>query len=76
MTSIETLTPHQRALYDILAEEGELEPADLYAAYQERVDEPKTDRTVRNYLQKLAQYNLITITGTSRDRTYVVERRE
>ncbi|MFC7157618.1 Cdc6/Cdc18 family protein [Halomarina halobia] len=74
--SIETLTPHQRALYDILAEEGELEPADLYAAYQARVDEPKTDRTVRNYLQKLAQYNLITITGTSRDRTYVVERRE
>lgn len=68
--NVDTLTPHQRALYDCITEAGELEPATLYDEYRERVDEPKSDRTVRNYLQKLARYDLIEIEGTSRDRRY------
>ena len=42
----------------------------LYDAYRDRVDDPKTNRTVRNYLTKMTQYDLIVAEGTSRDRTY------
>ncbi|MFB6136785.1 MAG: Cdc6/Cdc18 family protein [Halobacteriaceae archaeon] len=70
--NLDALTSHQRALYDIVAERGRIEPSDLYEAYRERVDDPKTDRTVRNYLQKLAQYDLLEAEGQSRDRVYAV----
>lgn len=68
--TIEQLTAHQRALYKILQEQGELDPATLYAAYRDRVDEPKTNRTVRNYLTKMEHYRLIHAEGENRARTY------
>ncbi|WP_254538397.1 Cdc6/Cdc18 family protein [Halomarina litorea] len=68
--NVDTLTPHQRALFELVDERGEVAPSDLYREYRERVDSPKADRTVRNYLQKLARYNLIRIERTSRDRRY------
>ena len=68
--SLDALTPHQRELYEILDDRGAVEPGELYEAYRERVDDPKTDRTVRNYLSKMAQYDLVDAEGTSRDRTY------
>lgn len=67
---VEQLTPHQRAVYEIVREHGTLTPGDLYERYRERVDDPKTDRTVRNYLSKLAHYNLIEKRGDGRGRTY------
>lgn len=39
-------------------------------AYRERADDPKTERTVRNHLQKLEHYNLITAEGENRGRMY------
>ncbi|TYL35812.1 AAA family ATPase, partial [Natronococcus pandeyae] len=68
--SIETLIHHQRVLYRIIEDHGEIEPSKLYDAYRERVEEPKSDRTVRNYLTKMVHYNLIIADGTSRDRIY------
>ena len=68
--SIDTLIHHQRVLYRIIDEHGEIEPSRLYTACRERVKDPKSDRTVRNYLTKMAHYNLIVAAGTSRDRTY------
>jgi len=70
--TLDTLTPDQRALYEIIEEHGEIEPGALYDAYQDCVDDPKTNRTVRNYLRKMTQYDLIVAEGTSRDRTYRV----
>lgn len=67
---LETLTPHQRTLYEIIEEHGEIAPSELYEEYRDRVDDPKTDRMVRNYLSKMAQYDIIQAEGTSRDRTY------
>lgn len=73
--TIESLPDHQRALYDVIAAAGEIDPGDLYAAYEERVDAPKTRRTVRNYLTKMAHYDLVEASGEKRGRTYrVVER--
>lgn len=68
--SVDRLTPHQRVLYDIIRDAGEVEPADLYAAYRDRVDDPKSDRTVRNYLSKMERYNLVRAKGENRGRRY------
>ena len=67
---VDTLTPHQRTLYEIIEEHDEISPSDLYEEYRSRIEEPKTDRTVRNYLSKMAQYDVIKAKGRSRDRTY------
>lgn len=68
--NVEKLAPDQRLLYEILREYGETEPSDLYEAYQEQADNPKTERTVRNHLQKLRHYNLVQAEGEGRARTY------
>jgi len=68
--TISQLIPHQRVLYDIIHEEGKVDPPKLYEKYQSRVDEPKTQRTVRNYLAKLEHYNLIKADGHTKARTY------
>jgi orc1/cdc6 family replication initiation protein len=70
--AVSQLTPHQHALYEILQDKGELSPGDLYEYYTERVDEPKTKRTVRNYLSKMDQYRLVVSEGKNRARTYRV----
>lgn len=64
------LTEDQRVLYEILDEHGDLAPSELYAEYQDRVDDAKSDRMVRNYLQKMERYNLIRADGQNRGRTY------
>lgn len=70
--NLDALTPHQRTLYDVIASAGRVDPSTVYETYRERVDEPKTDRTVRNYLQKMVRYDLVVAEGTSRDRMYRV----
>ena len=70
--NLDTLTPHQRALYEVIRENSPVAPSDLYGAYRERVESPKSDRTVRTYLSKMDRYGLIDVEGTSRDRLYLV----
>lgn len=68
--TIDRLTEHQRVLYDIITDHDTIEPKPLYEAYQDRVDDPKTRRTVRNHLSKLEHYNLIEADGNTKDRIY------
>ncbi|MDJ1431185.1 orc1/cdc6 family replication initiation protein [Halostagnicola sp. A-GB9-2] len=68
--TVEQLIEHQRVLYDIITEAGEIEPGELYAAYENQVDDPKTNRTLRNYLTKMVHYDLIEAVGERRGRTY------
>jgi orc1/cdc6 family replication initiation protein len=68
--TVETLTPHQQQLYEIITNHGSITPGDLYEMYREQVDDPKTKRTMRNYLTKMCQYNLIVAEGQNRGRTY------
>jgi orc1/cdc6 family replication initiation protein len=70
--SLESLTPHQRVVYDLIDDHGPIGPSEIYDRYTEQVDDPRTKRTVRNYLSKMSQYNLLTADGTSRDRQYTV----
>jgi len=68
--TVDKLTPHQRALYEVLDERGELSPGELYDRYRDRVDDPKSRRTVRTYCAKLEHYNLVVAEGEKRGRTY------
>ncbi|WP_276258963.1 Cdc6/Cdc18 family protein [Haloglomus litoreum] len=68
--SLDRLKPHQRTLYEIIEECGEIDPGELYGQYQERTSSPKSKRTIRKYLQKLAAYDLIVAEGEKRGRTY------
>jgi len=69
-TSLDSLTPHQQAVYDIVHEHGPIGPSKIHEHYSEAVDDPRTKRTVRTYLSKMVQYNLLIAEGTSRDRQY------
>jgi orc1/cdc6 family replication initiation protein len=66
------LTHHQQAIYEAVKEDGEIAPSDLYDAYCEAVDDPKTKRTMRNHLSKLEQYNLIVASGNTKSRRYEI----
>lgn len=68
--NVETLTPHQRTLYELIVDNDCLASGELYDAYREHVENPKTKRTMRNYLRKMCQYNLIVAEGENRGRTY------
>jgi orc1/cdc6 family replication initiation protein len=69
--TLEKLTDHQRVLYDVLQDTGDWMPAgELYDRYRERVDEPKSERMLRNYLSKMEHYNLVEEEGATRWRRY------
>ena len=68
--SIKGLTPHQRATFRVIEEHDRISPGELIEQYRKRVDDPKSNRTIRNYLNKLERYDLIEDEGTTRDRKY------
>ncbi|SNR68476.1 Cdc6/Cdc18 family protein [Halorubrum vacuolatum] len=68
--SLDSLTPHQRVVYAVVRDHGPLGPSTIHEHYIEKVDDPRTKRTVRTYLSKMVQYNLLEAEGTSRDREY------
>jgi len=72
--NLETLRREQRVLFDILqkASSEELAPGELYERYSDQVDDPRTKRTVRSWLQKLEHYNLVEASGNGPNRTYRV----
>lgn len=68
--TLEKLNGHQLKLYNIIEEAGEIQPGELYEIYVGQVEDPMTQRTVRNYLNKMEHYRLITSTGRSRAKVY------
>lgn len=75
--SVEKLNEHQKVLYEIIKEEGEVSPGELYERYEENLEEesgdPKVKRTLRKYLEKMDHYNLIESEGEGRWRKYMLE---
>lgn len=68
--NIDSLTPHQRTVFEVVKAGGSMSPGEIHARYAERVEDARTMRTVRSYLSKMVQYNLLVAQGTSRDRVY------
>mgnify|MGYP006275416003 CR=1 FL=1 len=69
---VANLTPDQVAVFEVVREHGPVSPGDIYEAYRERVDDPRSERTVRSYLSKMQQYDLLLASGSSRSRVYEV----
>jgi orc1/cdc6 family replication initiation protein len=68
--TLSNLTRHQRVLYEVVDEYGPARMGTVYERYADRVDEPKSRRTVRRYLAKLSQYDLFEKEGEKGGRTY------
>ncbi|MFB6190053.1 MAG: Cdc6/Cdc18 family protein [Candidatus Nanohaloarchaea archaeon] len=71
--SLDKLNRHQKVLYDIIKDAGRIEPGELYELYREKVEEPKVERTLRKYLNKMDHYRLIETEGEGRWRKYTVQ---
>lgn len=72
--TIEKLNEHQRILYEIIQDREEVDPQPLYQTYQDRVEDPVTNRTIRKYLSKMDQYDLINAVGEGCGRVYRLPR--
>ena len=68
--TLERLNDHQRAIYDLIEAAGPLSPQAIYDRYREQMADPRSRRTVRKYVRKLAQYDLLTATGAAQSREY------
>jgi cell division control protein 6 len=73
--SISRLDRHQRILFEIIEQSGNIAPSTVYERYRERVrdeldEEPRAERTLRKYLKKMQHYNLIESSGASQNRRY------
>jgi len=69
---VDTLGTHQRHLYEIVRDAGEISSAELHARYEDRVSVPKAKSTRRNYIQSLERYDLIRAVGKTRSRRYEI----
>lgn len=67
------LGTHQQVLYEIIQDAGSdgVAAGELHARYERGVQEPKTRRTRRRYLDSLERYDLIESKGSTRSRRYV-----
>jgi orc1/cdc6 family replication initiation protein len=66
----ERLTEHQQILYDIISGNDGIGGGELYEKYCSRVESPKTQRTMRNYMAKLEQYGLLRSEGNTKGQRY------
>jgi orc1/cdc6 family replication initiation protein len=70
--NLDALRPDQRLVFEILQDAEELPPREIYERYTNRVEDPRTKRTVRSWLGKLVKYNLVKASGSGPNRTYRV----
>jgi len=70
---IRYLGTHKRALYEVIRDAGPdgVRAGELHERYEQRVQEPKTRRTRRRYLDRLQEYELIESGGEKSGRRYV-----
>jgi orc1/cdc6 family replication initiation protein len=68
--SRDKLTTNQELILEIIEDAGEIGMGELYAKYETTTEDPKTQRGIRNDLQKMIRYNLIEAEGENRGRTY------
>jgi cell division control protein 6 len=69
--SLEKLNKDQEILYSVIEDEEEIGSRELYERYREKAEEPKVERTLRKYLNKMEKYNLIESKGKGTGTKYV-----
>ncbi len=73
LESLEKLNRHQKKLYKILQQEGELGMKNLFNQYRDEVDDPRSKRTVRRYLNKMQAYDVVEKLGGKKGASYRLE---
>jgi Cdc6-like AAA superfamily ATPase len=68
--TLDSLREPQQDLFHLLQETGEIAPGKLYEEFAATHSDPPTKRTIRSWLRKLAQYNLVEYSGSGPTRTY------
>ena len=61
--STDFLPHHQGVLVEIVEKEREIAPGELYNQYQEAVEEPRSKRQVRSYLNELSEMGCLSQSG-------------
>ena len=70
LESLESLNRHQKAVYKVLQERGELQMGELYEKYRTQVEDAKSKRTLRRYLNKMEAYEVVESEGDKSAKTY------
>ncbi|MDR5655772.1 orc1/cdc6 family replication initiation protein [Halodesulfurarchaeum sp. HSR-GB] len=68
--TLDRLNDHQHAIYEIVAATEPASPGTIYERYRDRMADPRSRRTVRKYLRKLEQYDLLVASGHAQSREY------
>jgi len=67
---VRSLGTHQRILYEIIANAGEIASSELHEQYEQEAQNPKATSTRRKYLASLQRYDLIVKEGNGRGTVY------
>lgn len=67
---VRSLGTHQRILYEIIANSGEIKSNELHERYEREAQDPKAKSTRRRYLASLQRYELIEKIGNGRATVY------
>jgi Cdc6-like AAA superfamily ATPase len=70
LISLERLNRHQKAVYRALSQEGKMSMSDIAEEYRTRVDDSKSRRTLRRYLNKMESYGFVDAEGMNKGRVY------
>lgn len=62
---------HRQLVREIVEEFGDAAPREIHSAYQDRADDPRGERAVRNYLVSLVEAGHVEAVGKRRGRRYV-----
>lgn len=68
--SIEKLHAHQKTLLKIISNDSNITSREIYQEYEKQVENPKSKRTLRRYLNKMENYNLINSQGKGKGTEY------
>ena len=68
--NVNTLSTHQRHLFEIIKEASELSASELHDRYEASVGEQRTTGTRRRYIRGLERYKMVRSTGEGRGTRY------
>lgn len=71
---LDQFNKHETWVYEIINNFEPIGGGDIHDVYQQIVDEPRTKRTIRNYLNKLKDDRLIEEDGNTRGKEYTTAR--
>lgn len=70
LISLNRLNRHQKAVYRALQENGRMNMSEIVEEYRTRVEDDKSRRTLRRYLNKMDSYGLVEAEGMNKGRVY------